>query len=310
MWDFSLPRALGLVALTWPFLMLRLLVFAGICAACVALSGLGAGIGWGIGTLFALELELTTFLGGAAGFGLTFLLLHARRPEMLFHVKAAHIAAMTALLDGQALPGGRAQIAHATALVQARFTSPALLLALDDLLRGALEAMRELLHGLSRRLIKTPVVQELLRILNFTLRRLSGWADEVILGHALSRTDINPWAATREGLLLHAQNTGALMRNTVLLMVPSFLLALALYVLMLFPAVPVARALPGGWGGGGLFFALVFAWAGKSVLIDPVSIACMLQAFRRRAEGQAPDPQWESHLAAASGPFRELTARA
>lgn len=310
MWDFSLLRTFGLVARTWPFLLLRLLVFTGISAACVALSGLGAGIGWAVGTLFALELELTTFLAGATGFALTFLLLHARRAEMLFHVQAAHIAAMTALLDGQALPTGRAQIRHATALVQARFGSPALLLQLDELLRGARDAMLELLHGLSRRLIRTPVVQELLRILNFTLRRLSGWADEVILAHALRRTALKPWASAREGLILHAQNTGALMRNTALLMVPGALLTLGLYILMLFPGVAVARALPGGWGGGGLFFALVFAWAARAALITPLSLACMLQVFRRRTAGQSPDPRWEAQLTAASAPFRELTARA
>ena len=45
MWDFSISKALGLMVRTAPFLLLRVLVYFGISAALVLITGAGAGIG-------------------------------------------------------------------------------------------------------------------------------------------------------------------------------------------------------------------------------------------------------------------------
>ena len=48
MWDFSLAGAVGLMRRTLPFLLLRLAVYVGITLAYILVTGLGAGIGYGL----------------------------------------------------------------------------------------------------------------------------------------------------------------------------------------------------------------------------------------------------------------------
>ncbi len=73
MWDFSIGRSLGLMAKTMPFIALRCAVYFGITFAYVLMPG----IEWGIGGLGDEGFQATaTFSGGAAGFGLTALILY------------------------------------------------------------------------------------------------------------------------------------------------------------------------------------------------------------------------------------------
>ncbi|MBS7791199.1 hypothetical protein KTR66_14440 [Roseococcus sp. SDR] len=310
MLDFSPFHALGLLARTWPFLLLRLLTYGAISFAYVALTAGGAGIGWLIGALGSQDFrELATLLGGAIGFGTTFGIVYLLREYMLYLLKAGHIAVMIELMEGRGPPSGRAQIRHAIALVRERFIEASLLFALDQLVRGVLETIFALMHGLSRILIPTGVVGQLLSLLHAIMRLLAGVADEVILGHALRTQATNPWNAAREALVLYAQNAGGMFRNSAFLLLIGWVLSLLIFLLLLTPAAGLTYAIPGAWSAGGLAFALVFAWSVKAALIEPFQVACLLQAFFRLSAGQQPDPAWEARIAKASRPFRSLIER-
>ena len=311
MWDFSVTRALGLMLRTWPFLLFRLLVYFTISAAYVVLTAGGAGIGWLIGALGSKDFrEWTTLLGGVAGFGTTFGIVYLLREYILYIVKAGHIAVMIELMEGRHLPSGRAQIRHATTLVRERFTEANLLFVLDQLVRGVLEGIFGLLHGLSRILIPTRVVEELLSLLHSIMRLLAGVADEVVLGHAIRTKATDPWDSARVALILYAQNAGGMFRNSAFLLVIGWTLSILIFLVVLAPAAALVYAMPGGWSGGGLVFALIFAWAVKAALIEPFQVACLLQAFFKLSAGQTPDPAWEQRLARASRKFQTLTERA
>ena len=49
MWDFRLGQAIGLMFKTLPFIIFRLVVYFGIALAYVLMTGVGAGVGWGVG---------------------------------------------------------------------------------------------------------------------------------------------------------------------------------------------------------------------------------------------------------------------
>ncbi len=308
MWDFSAARALGLMLRTWPFLLFRMVVYFTISLAYVVLTAGGAGIGWLIGALGTQDFrELATFLGGVIGFGATFGIVYLLREYILYIVKAGHIAVMIELMEGRSLPSGRAQIRHATALVRQRFTEANLLFMLDQLVRGVLDAIFSLLNGLSRMLIPTGVVGQLLSLLQSIMRLLAGVADEVILGHAIRIKATNPWHAARTALVLYAQNAGGMFRNSAFLLVIGWTLSFLIFLLLLAPAAALVYAMPGGWSGGGLVFAILFAWAVKAALIEPFQVACLLQAFFKLSEGQSPDPAWEARIIGASRKFQALT---
>ena len=49
MWDFSVGQAFGMMGRTLPFIVFRIIVYAAIAVAYVLVTGVGAGVGWGIG---------------------------------------------------------------------------------------------------------------------------------------------------------------------------------------------------------------------------------------------------------------------
>lgn len=310
MWDFSIGQALGLMLKTIPFIVLRVLVYAGIALAYVLVTGVGAGVGWGIGAFGDDEFRgASIFWGGAIGFGLTAGILYFLREYILYVVKAGHIAVLVELMDGRELPHGREQITHATEVVKTRFAETSVLFAIDQLVKGVLGAIVGLVQGLAA-LLPIPGLQNAVGLLRAFLRVAVGFVDEVILAYAIRTNSTNPWASAQTALVLYGQNYKAMLKNAAWLTLITYGLAFVVFLIMLAPAALVVYLIPGGWSAGGFVFALIFAWAVKTALIEPFAIACMMQVFFQTIEGQTPDPVWDQRLSEASRKFREIKDRA
>src|SRR5690606_1003637 len=101
MWDFSVGPALGLMLKTLPFVLLRIAVYFGAALAYILVTGMGAGIGWGIGGFGDSDFQASAALwGGVIGFGLVGTVMYLAREYILYIVKAGHIAVLIKLLDG------------------------------------------------------------------------------------------------------------------------------------------------------------------------------------------------------------------
>lgn len=310
MWDFSIGQALGLMLRTMPFIVFRVLVYAGIAVAYVLVTGVGAGVGWGVGAFGDDEFRAASiFWGGAVGFGLTAGALYFLREYILYVVKAGHIAVLVELIDGRDIPDGRDQISHATEVVQARFAETSVLFAIDQLVKGVLAAVIGLVQGLAA-LLPIPGLQNVVGLLKAFLRIAVGFVDEVILAYAIRTGSTNPWASAQTALVLYGQNYQVMLKNAAWLTLITYGLAFVVFLVMLAPAALVVWLIPGGWAAGGFVFALIFAWAVKAALIEPFAVACMMQVYFRAIEGQAPDPVWEQRLSQASRKFNEIGERA
>lgn len=310
MWDFSVGQALALMGKTLPFIVFRIVVYAGIALAYVMATGVGAGIGWGVGVFGDADFQASsTVWGGVAGFGLVAGVLYFAREYILYIVKAGHIAVLVKLIDGEPVPDGQGQIAYASAVVKARFAQSSVLFAVDQLVKGVLGAIIGIVQGVAA-LLPIPGLQNLVGLVRAFLRISIGLVDEVILAHAIRTEAANPWVSAREALVLYAQNYPTMLRNAAWLTVITYLLAFVVFLVMLAPAGLIVWLLPGGWSAGGFVFALVFAWAVKVALIEPFAIACMMQVFFRVTAGQTPDPEWENRISGVSRKFNELKQRA
>lgn len=310
MWDFSVGQALGLMMRTMPFIVFRVLVYAGIAVAYVLVTGVGAGVGWGIGAFGDDEFRgASIFWGGAIGFGLTAGAIYFLREYILYVVKAGHIAVMVELIDGREIPGGRDQITHAADVVKSRFVETSVLFAIDQLVKGVLGAIIGLVQGLAA-LLPIPGLQNVVGLVRAFLRIAIGFVDEVILGYGIRTNSTNPWASAQTALVLYGQNYKVMLKNAAWLTIITYGLAFVVFLVMLAPAALVVYLIPGGWSAGGFVFALIFAWAVKAALIEPFAIACMMQVFFRTIEGQSPDPVWEQRLSDASRKFNEIKERA
>lgn len=308
MWDFNVGKALMLMARTAPYIGLRILVYFGAAVGFVIVTGAGAGIGYGIGSLLHAPAG-GAFWGGAIGFGLSAGLLYLAREYLLYLVKAGHIAVLVALMDGQALPAGKGQIAYGTAIVRSRFGEVSVLFAVDQLVKGVIRTMTGLLSGIAG-MLPLPGLDALMRVVRAVLRIAVGFVDEVILARAIRTGADNPWAAAEEALVLYGQNHKAMLRNAAWLSLMVYALSFIIFLLALAPAAALVYWMPGAWSAGSVVFALLFAWAFKAALLEPLALAMMMQSFFVVTDGQAPDPQWHARLGEISDRFRQLAERA
>ncbi|MDM7930602.1 hypothetical protein [Tabrizicola sp.] len=310
MWDFSVFKALGLMAQTAPFVIFRVIVYFGITAALIVITGTGAGVGYGVGLLGDEDFRATsTFWGGVAGFGLTAGVIFFLRDYLLYIVKAGHIAVMVELLDGKQVPGGQGQIAYARTVVTDRFGQASALFALDQLIKGVINVVTGLVQGLLF-ILPIPGLDRIMGAVRAYLRLAVGLVDEVILGHAIRTRSENAWEAAHDGLVLYAQNARPMLVNAAWLTLITWALAVLVFVAMLAPAAAVVWLLPGESSAGMFIFAIVFAWATKVALIEPFAVACMLQVFFKVTEGQEPNAEWRGRLTQTSDKFRRLGEKA
>ena len=299
-----------MMARTLPFILLRMAVYFGITLGYILVTGIGAGVGWGIGGFGDEGFRAsTTMWGGFAGFGIFGAIMYWAREYILYIVKAGHIAVLVELLDGKTMPQGRSQISHATAVVKERFPQASVLFILDRLIIGVIRAITGLVRGIFT-ILPIPGVQQLSNILSAFLRIAVGFVDEVILAYAIRTRSDNTWLSAKEALVLYGQNYKPMLKNAVWLALIVYGLSFVVFLVMLAPAALVVYLMPGAWAAGGVIFALLFAWSVKAALLEPFAIACMMQVFFKVTEGQQPNPEWDAKLEQMSAKFRKLKDRA
>ena len=310
MWDFSFRRSIGMMVQTMPFVLLRIAVYFGVALAYLLITGTGAGIGWGIGALGDEGFRASsTLFGGLTGFGIVAIVMYWLREYILYLVKAGHIAVMVELIDNRPMPEGRSQIGHAQAMVRERFAQASVLFAVDQLVKGVLRAITGLMRGVFT-ILPIPGIRQLVTILRAFLRVAVGFIDEVILAHGMRTRATNPWESARTALVLYGQNYGPMLRNAAWITLFVYGLTLLIFFVMLAPAALIANIYPGNMAMTGVLIAVILAWSVKTALLEPLAVACLLQAYFRTIEGQVPDPQWEAKLESMSGKFRTLKDRA
>jgi len=310
MWDFSFRRSIGMMVQTMPFVLLRIAVYFGVALAYLLITGTGAGIGWGIGALGDEGFRASsTLFGGLTGFGIVAIVMYWLREYILYLVKAGHIAVMVELIDNRPMPEGRSQIGHAQAMVRERFAQASVLFAVDQLVKGVLRAITGLIRGVFT-ILPIPGIRQLVTILRAFLRVAVGFIDEVILAHGMRTRATNPWESARTALVLYGQNYGPMLRNAAWITLFVYGLTLLIFFVMLAPAALIANIYPGNMAMTGVLIAVILAWSVKTALLEPLAVACLLQAYFRTIEGQVPDPQWEAKLESMSGKFRTLKDRA
>ncbi len=310
MWDFEFGRAIGLMVQTLPYLIFRVVVYGAMAAAYVIVTGVGAGVGYGVGWFGGPDSQAGfAFWGGLIGFGLTATAIYLLREYLLYTVKAGHIAVLVELMDGKMLPGGQGQVAYGASVVKERFVQSSVLFGLDQLVKGVIRAISGFAEGIAA-ILPIPGLNGLMSLFRAFLKVAVGFVDEVILAHAFRTRSENAWESAREALVLYGQNYQAMLKNAAFIALFTYLLAFVVFLVMLAPAAAIVYLIPGAWSAGGLVFAIVFAWAVKAAVLEPLAVTLMMQVFFKVTEGQIPNPEWDARLSDLSGKFREIREKA
>ena len=299
MWDFSFGRALSMVLQTLPFVILRLVVYAGIAVAYLFSVGIGGALGWGFGHMGASPDAPAggAFWGGLIGFGLVSGVLYFAREYILYLMKAAHIAVLVAIYDGRPIPSGQGQIGYGATFVKTHFTESSVLFGVDQLIKGVLRSLFGTVNFFTA-FLPIPALQSLIRIAEAFVRMSLTYVDEIILAYLIRTQTRNPWGTARDGLILFAQNYAHFLKNAAWLSVIMWVFTVALFVGLLAPVGALVALFHSGFGFWAFGLALVFA------------IAAVMQVYFREIEGQTPNPEWTARLEQVSSKFRERAQKA
>ncbi len=309
MWDFDIGKTFGILVKTMPFIIFRLLVYMGVAFTFLLVTGIGAGIGYLI-TSFAEEPGAGAAIGGFIGFAVSIGIMYWIREYILYLVKAGHIAVMVELLDGKTgLPGGKGQIDYAQSKVRERFVESSLLFGLDQLLKGILRMVNRTLSRIGN-FIPIPGLDSLMGIAGTLITLSLTYVDEIIIAHNFRVRSDNPWATSKDAVILYAQNYTTMLKNAFFLMLGIWLISFVVFLLFLAPMGALVAFFPGATTFGGLVMAIVFAWCVKAALIEPFAVAAMMQVYFKAVEGQTPNEEWDQRLTKLSGKFRKLKAKA
>ena len=308
MWDFSISKTIGIMAKTMPFILLRMAIYFGITIAYIAATGAGAGIGFGVGQV-SEDPSSFTLWGGLIGFGIVSGIIYWLREYILYMVKAGHIAVMVKLIDNEPMPEGQSQVSYAQSEVKERFGQANVLFALDQIIKGIIKVITRLFGGIAF-VLPIPGVSTIVGFVNSIIRMSLTYVDEIILGYSIRRGDADPWVASREGLVLYAQNAKHMIKNAVWLSVFIWIFSILIFFFMLLPAGVIAYMMPGELTGWGFVLAIIITWAFKAAFIEPFAIAALMSVYFDAIEGQQPNPEWDVKLANASDKFRDLAGKA
>lgn len=306
--DFQIGEIIALLSRTSAFLAFRFLIYLGITLVYVIGTGVGAGTGYVVGSIGDNAAGFSAW-GGLIGFGIVGAVVYMLREYLLYLVKAGHIAVLVELMQGREVPGGRSQIAHAQAIVRERFAEASALFAVDQLIKGVVNAFNRVFFTVAS-LLPIPGSGGLVKFLNSVLRLSLTYLDEVILGYNIRTQSDNPWASSRTALILYAQNYKVFLKNAFWLAFFVWGLTFLVFLLALAPAAGLVAVFPGSAGPVTLAVAVVFAWAIKQAVIEPFGMVALMQVFDRVTEGQQADPEWDAKLDEVSDKFRELKDRA
>lgn len=305
MWDFNFNKLIKDMAATSPFIIFRMIVYFTIAIAYTIATGVGIFIG---------HLFHAAGWGGLIAFCIVSGVLYWLREYTLYLIKAGHIAVLVERVNGNEIPEGKNQIQHARAVVKERFAEASVLFGIDQLIKGILKAVNAALFSIAD-FLPIPGLDQaagfVVNILNVSL----SYVDEIILAYNMRNVSgadsaDNPWASSREAVILYAQNYKIMLKNAVFIFLLMYACALCIFVVFLLPAAAVAALLPGSAGAWAVVAAGLFAWCCKAALLEPMAVGALMQVYFKTIEGQAPNPDWDEKLSAVSDKFTELKQRA
>lgn len=306
--DFNIGQVLRLLIRTLPFVVLRLVVYTAISLAYIVFTGTGAGIGWMFGKAAASG-STGALWGGLAGFGLTSAVLYWAREYLLYMVKAGHVAVLAQLLDGKEIPGGKGQIDYASSIVKERFTESSVLFGIDQLVKGILRVFNRVTMRVAN-FLPIPGLEPLMKVANAVINTSLTYVDEVILAHNVRTESDNPWASSRDAVVLYAQNYKSILKNAVFVTIIVWALTLLIFVLVFAPVAALVSYFPGVAGFWTFALAGVSAWGLKAALVDPFAMTALMQVYFNKTRDQVPDPEWSAKLENMSDKFRILKDKA
>lgn len=295
--ELHFDKAIQILGKTYPFLILRLVIYS--------LIMVGATLWFGLVFLLSQSWPFPgpawlAWIFGGVVFASGIKLL---RNYLLYLVKAAHIAVITRLVADGKLPEGTGQVSFGKDLVIKQFLQISLLFLVDRLVNMVLRTFNRSVFSLFS---FVPGIRGLRKFVQRVLDYSVGYIDEAILSYSILHPEQNPWQSARDGLLLYVQNWKTILASGAILAVISF----ALTAILAAPGILLTYWLGGPFRALGMALFGGIALLVKFVLMDPFAMVSIIVNYHAAIAGQKVNPEWDRNLEGMSDHYRELKQKA
>jgi len=298
----GVANAVTLCLKTLPIMLLRFGILAGFTLAALIWFGVIMAIASmvpsaGLGVVFF-----------TAAIGVPFGLFRWLKSYILYMLEMAHIAVLTRLITQGDFGVTESQLAYGKEAVQAHFGQANMLLVLQGLIQGVVNAFTRTLNFLTS-FLPIPNIQGPMDILRKILNNATGYISDTMFSYNLARGDENPWRSSKDGLVYYAQNWKPILKTAVYALVVEYAIAGIVFLVFLGPAWGLGALLPriGGWF---VVFGFIMAMNVRTALIRPVCLTMVMLTFHEAVQNQEINLTWDAKLSSATAKFQELTERA
>jgi hypothetical protein len=309
--DSGVFSAIGLVARSLPYALMRFAVLLAFALACIAWTVVAVGGSLWAGTHVAGAFGLAWFVSCVivAGWFWTAVLRY-----VLHLIECGHVAVLTELVvHGRVGNGSESMFAYGKRVVIDQFGQVNVLFALNMLVRGAVNAVHATIEGVER-LLPVPGIEAIGRLVTVILRAATRYLDKVIFSYNLACRASNPWRGARDGLVYYAQDAKPVLKQAVWIVVLDHVLTALLWLVLLVPAAALTAILPASVRELGAVLAVggavLFALAARGAFVKPIFLVMIMVRFHELIEHQPINRDWIARLDQVSARFRSLGEKA
>lgn len=303
----ALRTSMKLVARTSPYLLLNLGVYFLFFLAVVLWWAVFGGVG---GFFLNRDIALIGWVFLMVAFGGPWALLRIARRYVLYLVKGAHIATVTAMLLHSDAPRGGEQIRYGRDVVQRNFRDVSVLFAVDQLVAGVLRGVSRTVLRFVDFLPLPPGATSVAAVITAILSRSLAYIDEAILSYSIAQRSDNVWRSARHGVVLYAQAYQPILKAAAITWLVGRLLFFGVLLILALPAAAVVTTISSVAGQATIALAVLLLALTLLAVLEPFAMTYTLVTYHRTITGLEPHPEWDQRLQTASDKFRELVGKA
>ena len=297
-------EALSLMMRTLPCVLVRWGVNMAFGLALLVYYAIIFGLAFLAGQIHPIGFVVVAILGLAGSGGLYYWL----RQYVLYILKAGHIAVMMEILMNDRVPEG-SQLQWGREQVQSRFKDVSILFGVDQLVRGVVRGITNMVGG-ALTWLPIPNIRSLVNFAKQVMRTASDYIDEAILARAYMKREQNVWEVAKEGTVLYAMAWKPILLNAFGLTIISWISFGVFAAIFAVPGFLLYAILPEAIQWAAIVAVFAFAFLSKLVFGDTFALAATLAAYHHETKDLTPDPEWTARLEQVNGKFRQLGERA
>jgi hypothetical protein len=308
--DSGVAVATSLLLRSMPYALMRFAILLSYSVACIVWIVVTIGGAVWAGTHIAGVFGLAWFVGCVFVAGW----LWATILRYVLHlVECGHVAVLTEFIVHRRVGNGsESMFAYGKRIVTERFGQVNVLFALNLLVRGVVNAVHNTIEGVGS-LLPIPGLDGIAKLITMILRAATRYMDKVIFSYNLACGG-DPWSGARDGLVYYAQNTTAIVKQAIWIVVLEHILTAVLWLALLVPAAAITAMLPHAVRESGgivtVTIAILLALAARGAFLKPVFLVMVMVRFHVLIEHQMTNPEWVASLDRLSQKFRELGEKA